>query len=196
MATVYIALGSNLGDREAFINRAVEMLSQKIQILSVSSLYETAPLGFAEQPFFLNAVLKANTAFSPRELLSFTQWIEKRLGRRRTQPWGPRTVDLDLLFYDNLIMEEPDLIIPHPQLHQRAFVLVPLCEIEPLLLHPVLKKPLCLLLKENCQQQSVRLFGTLKKWKRTLQKSDEKSNNTSYNLSIPGTNSCSGPRDR
>jgi 2-amino-4-hydroxy-6-hydroxymethyldihydropteridine diphosphokinase len=170
MATVYLGLGSNLGDREAFISQAVEMLCQKIHILSVSSLYEAAPLGFTEQPSFLNAVLKANTAFSPRELLNFTQSIEKRLGRKRTQPWGPRTVDLDLLLYDSLVLEDPDLTIPHPRLHQRAFVLMPLCEIEPLLLHPVLKKPICLLLKENCGQQSIRLFGPLKKWEGGLQK--------------------------
>ncbi|MCK4591782.1 MAG: 2-amino-4-hydroxy-6-hydroxymethyldihydropteridine diphosphokinase [Candidatus Latescibacteria bacterium] len=170
MTTIYIGLGSNLDDREAFINQAVEKLSQKIQILSVSSLYETAPLGVTQQPPFLNAVLKANTSFSPRELLNFTQLIEKRLGRKRTQPWSPRTVDLDLLFYDDLVLEEPNLIIPHPRLHQRAFVLIPLCEIEPLLLHPVLKKPVCLLLKENCEQQSVRLFSPLKKRRGGLQK--------------------------
>jgi len=170
MATVYIGLGSNLGDREAFINQAVEMLSRKIQILSLSSLYETAPLGFAEQPLFLNAVVKADTVLSPQELLNLTQRIEKRLGRRRIQPWGPRTVDLDLLLYDALVLKQPNLIIPHPRLHQRAFALMPLCEIEPLLLHPVLKKPVCLLLQENCQQQSVRLFGPLKDWGGGLQK--------------------------
>ena len=170
MATVYIGLGSNLGDREAFINQAVEMLSRKIQILSLSSLYETAPLGFAEQPLFLNAVVKADTVLSPQELLNLTQRIEKRLGRRRIQPWGPRTVDLDLLLYDALVLKQPNLIIPHPRLHQRAFALMPLCEIEPLLLHPALKKPVCLLLQENCQQQSVRLFAPLKDWGGGLQK--------------------------
>ncbi len=170
MATVYLGLGSNLGDREALMNQAVELLSQKIQILSVSSLYEAAPLGFTEQPSFLNAVLKANTAFSPRKLLNFTQSVERKLGRKRTQPWGPRTVDLDILLYDNLVLEDPDLTIPHPRLHQRAFVLMPLCEIEPLLLHPVLKKAICLLLKENCGQQSIRLFGPLKNRRGGLQK--------------------------
>jgi 2-amino-4-hydroxy-6-hydroxymethyldihydropteridine diphosphokinase len=170
MATVYLGLGSNLGDREAFISQAMEMLCQKIQLLSVSSLYQAAPLGFTEQPSFLNAVLKASTAFSPRELLSLTQSVEKKLGRERTQPWGPRTVDLDVLFYDSVILEDPDLTIPHPRLHQRAFVLIPLCEIEPLLLHPVLKKPICLLLKENCGQQSVHLFSPLKKQPGGVQK--------------------------
>ncbi len=170
MATAYLGLGANLGDREAVINQAVELLSQNIEILAVSSLYETAPVGFTHQPYFLNAALKANTAFSPRELLNFTQSVERRLGRERTQPWGPRTVDLDLLLYDDLVLEEPDLIIPHPRLHQRAFVLIPLCEIEPLLLHPVVKKSVCLLLKENCGQQSVHLFSPLKKWEGDLQK--------------------------
>ncbi len=159
MATVYIGLGSNLGDREALLNRAVDLLSRKIQILAVSSIYESDPLGFTQQPPFLNAVAKADTSLSPRELLDFTQSVERELGRKRIQLWGPRTVDLDILLYDSL-----DLTIPHPRLHERAFVLVTLGEIDPLLQHPVLEESVCALLNENCAGQSIRMFGSLKKY--------------------------------
>lgn len=138
------------------------MLSEELEIMHVSSIYESEPVGTVQQPLFLNAVIKASTDFSAAKLLEFLQSVETRLGRIRDQVWGPRTIDIDILLYNGLILDQPDLIIPHPRLHQRAFVLVPLCEIDPSIRHPVLHKNVAQLLEENCQGQSVRLFGHLK----------------------------------
>jgi 2-amino-4-hydroxy-6-hydroxymethyldihydropteridine diphosphokinase len=131
----YVGLGSNLGDREATIRAALESLAQvpETLLVRVSSLYDTEPVGEAEQPNFLNAVAELDTELPPRQLLWNLQLIEKRFGRVRTQRWGPRTLDLDLLLYGSLVVEEPDLRVPHPELLQRAFVLVPLVELDPLL---------------------------------------------------------------
>jgi 2-amino-4-hydroxy-6-hydroxymethyldihydropteridine diphosphokinase len=105
-------------------------------LLRASSLYDTEPAGEADQPNFLNAVCQIETALTPRQLLWNLLLIEKRLGRVRTQKWGPRTIDLDLLLYGNLVIEEPDLRVPHPELARRSFVLVPLVELDPMLVHP------------------------------------------------------------
>ena len=134
----YLGLGSNLGDREAMIRLALDDLARlpETALVKASSLYDTEPVGEADQPNFLNAVAALDTALTARQLLWNLQLIEKRLGRVRTQRWGPRTIDLDLLLLGSLIIEEPDLLVPHPELTRRSFVLVPLVEIEPLLVHP------------------------------------------------------------
>jgi len=135
----YIGLGSNLGEREAMIRSALEALSQvpESRLIRASSLYDTEPAGEVDQPNFLNAVAQLDTELTARQLLWNLMLIEKRLGRVRNQRWGPRTIDLDLLLYGGVVIEESDLVVPHPELTRRSFVLVPLVELEPLLVHPV-----------------------------------------------------------
>ena len=135
----YIGLGSNLGDREANIRQALQFLEQlpETTIVRGSSLYDTEPVGVSDQPNFLNGVVQIETHLAPRQLLWNLMLIERRLGRVRTQPWGPRVIDLDLLLYGDEVVDEDDLQVPHPLMTQRSFVMVPLVEIEPLLVHPV-----------------------------------------------------------
>ncbi|MGB5933914.1 MAG: 2-amino-4-hydroxy-6-hydroxymethyldihydropteridine diphosphokinase, partial [Anaerolineae bacterium] len=139
MATAYLSLGSNLGHREANIASALKMLGQEAWILKVSSLYETEPVGYKDQPWFLNCVCSVETDLSPQALLKFVKAIERKLGRREDIRFGPRLIDIDILFYNSLILDSPDLIIPHPRLVERAFVLLPLREIAPELVHPLLR---------------------------------------------------------
>jgi 2-amino-4-hydroxy-6-hydroxymethyldihydropteridine diphosphokinase len=138
----YVGLGSNLGEREALIRLALEQLAglPETTLGRVSSLYDTAPVGELDQPNFLNAVAAVETDLTARQLLWNLLLIERRLGRVRTPQtrYGPRTIDLDLLLFGDLILEEPELTVPHPELARRAFVLVPLVELEPTLVHPVL----------------------------------------------------------
>jgi 2-amino-4-hydroxy-6-hydroxymethyldihydropteridine diphosphokinase len=136
MATVFIALGSNLGDREALLREAVRRLWELMEIGAVSPVYETEPVGYRAQGPFLNAVVAGTTALAPRELLARLQAIERDLGRERPFPNAPRTIDLDLLVYDDLMIDTPDLTLPHPRLHERAFALAPLADIAPALRHP------------------------------------------------------------
>lgn len=130
---VYIALGSNIGDRQAHLHRAIGLLQEedRIQVIQQSSIYETEPIGYTDQQSFLNMVIRIQTACSPSELLEITQAIEQRCGRTREIKWGPRTIDLDILLYDQENMEMENLIIPHPRMWERAFVIVPLMELEP-----------------------------------------------------------------
>jgi 2-amino-4-hydroxy-6-hydroxymethyldihydropteridine diphosphokinase len=137
---IYLSLGSNLGDRLANLQNAISLLPPNIQPLTQSSVYETEPWGYTDQPLFLNLVIKANTMLDPFDVLTFVQEIEVSMGRQETFRFGPRLIDLDILFYDDLVLYTPKLTIPHPRLTQRAFVLVPLAEIAPDLSHPVLKK--------------------------------------------------------
>ena len=139
MATAYLSLGSNLGHREANIASVLKTLGQETRILKVSSLYETEPVGYKDQPWFLNLVCSVETDLSPRALLELAKTIEKNLGRKPTLRFGPRLIDIDILFYDGLVLDSPDLVIPHPRLAERAFVLVPLKEIAPNLVHPLLE---------------------------------------------------------
>ena len=135
----YIGLGSNLGEREAQIRLALDDLARlpMSRLVRASSLYDSEPLGEVDQPNFLNAVAEFETELSARQLLWNLLLIERRLGRTRTRRWGPRTIDLDLLLYGQLVVEESDLKVPHPELTRRSFVLVPLVELDPLLVHPV-----------------------------------------------------------
>ncbi|MCR4428229.1 MAG: GTP cyclohydrolase MptA [Caldiserica bacterium] len=137
---VYLGLGSNLGDRQNNLIQALQQLKSRVSVEKVSSFYETEPVGFLDQPLFLNAVALVSTDLAPEEVFSLAKNIERRMGRQSTFRNAPRPIDIDILFYDDLILETPDLQIPHPRLHERAFVLVPLAEIAPDLLHPVLKQ--------------------------------------------------------
>ena len=154
MPTAHIALGSNLGDREANMRRALDELGRSagVQALRASSLHETAPVGPA-QPRYLNAAAEIETTLKPRELLAACQEIESALGRVRTVKWGPRTIDLDIVLYSEQIVREPDLQIPHPLMHERAFVLEPLAEIAPDAVHPVLRKTVAELLHDLRSRQ-------------------------------------------
>jgi 2-amino-4-hydroxy-6-hydroxymethyldihydropteridine diphosphokinase len=137
MATAYIGLGSNLGDRMATLRTAVQRLERLGRLSGVSSLYETAPVGYLEQPAFLNAVVALNTELAPGDLLQALLGIERDLGRTRSFRNAPRTIDLDLLLVDDVTLATTDMTLPHPRLHERAFVLVPLAELAPEMVHPV-----------------------------------------------------------
>ncbi len=134
--TVFISLGSNLGDRRENLRAAVAALPPAVRVTAQSPVYQTAPWGYADQPDFLNQVVEGETELSPRELLVHLKSLESRLGREKTFRYGPRQIDLDILFYADFIVEESDLQIPHPRLHERAFVLVPLADLAPDWVHP------------------------------------------------------------
>jgi 2-amino-4-hydroxy-6-hydroxymethyldihydropteridine diphosphokinase len=137
--TVYLSLGTNLGDRLANLRTAVRELSKVLKGVRTSSIYETEPWGYADQPAFLNMVLAGTTLFSPEDLLDAIKTLEGELGREKTFRYGPRKIDIDILFYDDLVLASEKLEIPHPRLTERAFVLVPLVELEPHLVHPLAK---------------------------------------------------------
>jgi len=134
MPRAYVGLGSNMGDRERMLWSAVHMLTfnPEVEVVAVSSLRETDPVGFEDQPRFLNAVAAIDTELEPRALLDLLLAIERELGRTREGPrFGPRTIDLDLLLYGDEVVDEPGLAVPHPRLHERRFVLEPLAELDP-----------------------------------------------------------------
>ena len=148
--TTYIALGSNIGDSETYLNEAVEKIGQipTCTVEKVSSYLVTEPYGVTDQPDFLNACLKMRTLLYPEELLKELNRIEKEAGRERIIHWGPRTLDLDILLYDDIVLEEDDLCIPHVEMHKRSFVLEPLAEIAPYKRHPVYGKTVREMLEE------------------------------------------------
>jgi 2-amino-4-hydroxy-6-hydroxymethyldihydropteridine diphosphokinase len=149
MSTIaYIGLGSNIGDKTSNCQTAIERLAEAGRIVGVSSFYYTEPVGYKEQEDFINAVATLETNRSPAELLSICHAIEDILGRRRTVRWGPRTVDLDILLYGDLVVNQPGLVIPHPLMSVRRFVLAPLVELAPEIIHPVLNKTMNQLLSE------------------------------------------------
>lgn len=147
---VYLGIGSNLGESLEIMEEAVSKLrkNENFRNVEVSDFIKTKPYGVTDQPDFLNGALAVDTLLSPVELLTCLHEIEAQAGRERTLRWGPRTLDLDILFYDDLIMYEKDLIIPHVDLCNREFVLKPLCQLNPYLMHPVYHKPVCKLLEE------------------------------------------------
>lgn len=142
MAEVYLLLGSNMGDRQRFLQEATRLLQERVgTVLKPSSIYETEPWGFTNKNNFLNQVLLVETSLNPYELLKVIKAIETKLGRiRKTQRYSPRCIDIDILFYNDEVYFSDDLVIPHPRLYDRMFTLVPLNEIAPDYLHPILKK--------------------------------------------------------
>jgi 2-amino-4-hydroxy-6-hydroxymethyldihydropteridine diphosphokinase len=140
LAIAYLGLGSNLGDREENLRQALIRLSPNATVEKLSAIYETEPVGYKEQPLFLNLVCRISTDLPPDELLCFAKKIETEMGRIPSFPNAPRIMDIDILLYDDTIMETQNLTIPHPRLKDRAFVLIPLMEIEPDLIHPELDK--------------------------------------------------------
>lgn len=156
---IYLLSGSNLGDRVANMAKALEFIEQKAgSITAQSQLYETAAWGIEEQPPFLNQVMEIASLLSPQELLNTLLSIEMEMGRERRLKWGERLIDLDILYYDELVLHEPTLQIPHPQLQERRFTLVPLCELAPLLVHPLLGRTQQELLEACPDQLAVKVF--------------------------------------
>ncbi len=138
--TIYLSLGSNLGDRAANLRAALARLAELGEVRSVSDVYETEPVDVREQPWFLNCVVEVITTLMPMQLLARLQQIELDLGRRRLRAKGPRTLDIDILLFGRFVVDSPKLVIPHPAMHQRRFVLMPLMDIAPDLRHPVLRR--------------------------------------------------------
>ena len=151
---VYLSLGTNLGNRLDNLKHALESMKEFCQVVASSSVYETDPWGFEDQPFFYNQVVKIETVLDPIQLLREIKKMELEMGRIPTFQYGPRLIDIDILLYEDLIIVEENLKIPHPLLQERRFVLVPLCEIAAELLHPVLKKTFEELL-EVCEDKGV-----------------------------------------
>jgi 2-amino-4-hydroxy-6-hydroxymethyldihydropteridine diphosphokinase len=145
---VYLALGTNLGDRPENLRAAIAALPPAVTVLERSPVYETPPWGVTDQPAFLNMVIKGETRRKPQRLLKHLKSLETQLGRLPSVRYGPRKIDIDLLFYDGILLKTPELTIPHPNLHERAFVLVPLADLAPELLHPVFGKTVRQMLAE------------------------------------------------
>lgn len=151
MSIAYISFGSNIGNRVEYIETALGIIHANPCVqppMRVSSYYETEPVGYTDQPKFINGVVKIDTTLSCKDLLELLQRVECMLGRKRTIHWGPRKIDLDILLYDDACISQPNLQVPHPEMHNRAFVMVPLNEIAPKIKHPLKGKAICELIKE------------------------------------------------
>lgn len=153
---VYLSLGSNVGDREAQLRDAQHRLAKLGRVIAVSSFYETEPVEFTQQPWFLNCAVAIETSSTPEDLMASILRIEEEMGRRRLQNKGPRSIDIDILLFADAIVQSSELTIPHPAIHQRRFVLEPLAEIAPQALHPISKKTIRELLDELPDGQTVR----------------------------------------
>ncbi len=152
---VYLGLGSNMGNRRENLDKALDLLSQRLPVGQVSSLYDTEPVGNTNQPRFLNLVCQVRTRLAPIELLALAKGIELKLGRASGKSNAPRPIDIDVLFYGDQVIKTPELVIPHPRLAERAFVLIPLAEIAPDLVHPVSGKTIRGLLQGVTETQGV-----------------------------------------
>jgi 2-amino-4-hydroxy-6-hydroxymethyldihydropteridine diphosphokinase len=156
----YLSLGSNVGDREAQLRAALACLQREGRVVAVSSLYETEPVEFTDQAWFLNCAVALETTDTPEQLMSALLQIEQQMGRKRIQRKGPRTIDIDILLFGNTILGTPALTVPHPAMQQRRFVLQPLAEIAPTVQHPVLKQTIQELLDALPAGQTVRKYQT------------------------------------
>jgi len=156
---IYLGLGSNMGNRQDNLDKALEFLSQRLRVDKVSSVYDTEPVGNPNQPRFLNLVCQVYTTLAPAGLLTLAKGIESKLGRALGKSNAPRPIDIDILFYGDQVIETPELVIPHPRLAERAFVLVPLAEIAPDLRHPVTGKTIKELLRGLTETQDVLKFN-------------------------------------
>ena len=158
---IILLLGANLGDRVQTLRRATDLIVERVgPVVQQSGLYETAPWGVTDQPAYLNQVLAVETNLEPEDVLRQTQAIEQALGRVRLEKWGARLIDIDLLYYDQRILQTETLTIPHPYLHQRRFTLVPLAEIAPDFVHPILQKTTLELLAECADTSEVTIFNS------------------------------------
>jgi 2-amino-4-hydroxy-6-hydroxymethyldihydropteridine diphosphokinase len=155
---VYLSLGSNMGDRVVNLRMAIDRLAEAGPVRAVSAFYEAEPVDVRDQPWFLNCVVGLETRMSPRELLNLALAIEQAMGRRRTREKGPRTIDIDILLWGDSALAQPGLHVPHPAMHQRRFVLKPLADIAPGVLHPTLKKTARELLAALPPGQAVRVL--------------------------------------
>lgn len=161
MFNVYIGIGSNLGNKIENCLNALKAISEFTAIKMVSSFYETDPVGREDQPKFINAVARVKTTLSHHKLLDSLKTVERQMGRKNGRRWVPRIIDLDVLFYENLVMESEKLTIPHKELHKRKFVLKPLCEIEPDLEHPVLRQTVSKMLTNLKDNKKVKKINQL-----------------------------------
>ena len=157
---VYLSLGSNVGDREAQLREALSRLTIAGRVAAVSSFYETEPVEFTKQPWFLNCAVALETGQTPQQLMASILLIEEAMGRRRTQKKGPRTIDIDILLFGDTVLDSPEVTIPHPAMHERRFVLEPLAEIAPEVRHPVLGKTIVALRDALPAGQAVRKLKT------------------------------------
>ncbi len=155
LVTVYLGLGSNMGDRQENLDKALDLLSQRLRVEQISSVYDTEPVGNVNQSRFLNLVCRVHTSLAPTGLLALAKGIELKLGRASGKANAPRPIDIDILFYGDRVVSLPELVIPHPRLAERAFVLTPLAEIAPDLVHPVSGKTIRELLQEITETQGV-----------------------------------------
>lgn len=163
MSRAYLGLGSNIGDRIGYIQQATQMLGEfeGVEVIKTSSFYETEPYGFKEQSWFMNAVMEVEVKITPVELLRICQNVEQNLGRERTSnKWGPRVIDIDILLYDDKVLDDELLKVPHPATYDRAYCLVPMLEIAKYLEHPVLKKTISDIHKQVENPEEVYLYGT------------------------------------
>jgi 2-amino-4-hydroxy-6-hydroxymethyldihydropteridine diphosphokinase len=158
MSVVYLGLGSNIGDKEGFITQALCLLSEKCEVKKQSHFYRTEPVGTLQQDWFLNCAIEGETSLDPKDLLTFIQSVEHTLGRVKTEKNGPRIIDIDILLYGNEIVQTKNLIIPHPLLQDRLFVLQPMMDLNPALIHPVLKKSIQVLYKKVPKDKKVLLY--------------------------------------
>ena len=156
MRDIYLGLGSNIGDKRAHIKRAIERIAELVTVRRVSSFYETAPVGFLDQDWFLNCVIEVETERTARQLAPLLLGLELEMGRRREIPGGPRTIDIDILFHGSAVVDEEGLQIPHPRLHERLFVLEPLTELCPDFVHPILGIGVAELARKLAGKQQIR----------------------------------------
>lgn len=157
---VFTGIGSNVGDPEANCLKAIDYLQQtdSSRIISKSSLYKTEPVGYSKQDWFVNCVVKLETEWDIREFLEFSKSIERNFGTKSNIRWGPREIDIDILFYNKRVIDERDLKVPHPMIHKRKFVMIPMLEIEPCFIHPVLGRSMKDLLNDLMETQRVEML--------------------------------------